>query len=188
MPKSKRATKVQRFIKWKNSEGKALLQSEIKEGTIPSKMKAAKVFERYEHREEFALLEKHDKESFVRRLTALRKSILGDVEDRATAERYAARDEEALAHDRKIYPERTHNDRGERLWHNSPARLLLREDLAAGKYEKGKPQKLRESREEYQEFDIKKFTKRIHQEIQTEKWHNSKWRGGYGQQEGERER
>ncbi len=95
----------------------------------------------------------------------------------------SARDEEALAHDRKIYPERTHNDRGERLWHNSPARLLLREDLAAGKYEKGKPQKLRESREEYQEFD-----KRIHQEIQTEKWHNSKWRGGYGQQEGERER
>ena len=105
------------------------------------------------------------------------------VEDLANAERYAARDEEALAHDRKIYPERMHNDDGKSLWHNSPARLLLREDLAAGKYEKGKPQKLRETREEYQEFDKKKFTKRIHQEVQTAKWHNSKWRGGYGQQE-----
>jgi hypothetical protein len=179
----KRATKVQRFIPWKLSEAKALLLCEIKEGTIPENMEDDKVFERYRHRPEFEMLEKKDKASFKRRLASLRKSIRVTVEDLANAERYAARDEEALAHDRKIYPERMHNDDGKSLWHNSPARLLLREDLAAGKYEKGKPQKLRETREEYQEFDKKKFTKRIHQEVQTAKWHNSKWRGGYGQQE-----
>ncbi len=75
----------------------------------------------------------------------------------------------------QIHPERKRNDSGERLFHNSPARLLLREDIDAGKYEKGKPQKLHETREEYQEFTPKKCSERIHQEIQTKKWHNSKW-------------
>jgi hypothetical protein len=165
----------QQFIKWTNSEGKALLLRDIEEGTIPETMAPQEVFDHYAHLPEFSMLEKNEKKDFTRRLASLRKSISLVAENLADAERYAARDAAALAHDRQIYPEKTHNDRGERLFHNSPARLLLREDIDAGKYEKGKPQKLRETREEYQEFSPNKFRKRIHQEIQTKKWHNSKW-------------
>jgi hypothetical protein len=163
------------YIEWKNSEGKALLLRKIEEGTIPETMAPQEVFARYAHLPAFAMLEKNAKKDFTRRLLSLRKSISLVGENLANAERYAARDAAALAHDRQIYPEQTHNDRGERLFHNSPARLLLREDIDAGKYEKGKPQKLHETREEYQEFSPKKFRKRIHQEIQTKKWHMSKW-------------
>ena len=62
------------------------------------------------------------------------------------------------------YPEQTHNDCGEQLWRTSKAKSLLRDDLAAGNYKKGKPQELPELRDEYKEFDHHKFTKIIHQE------------------------
>ena len=46
----------------------------------------------------------------------------------------------------------------------------------AGKYKKGKPQELREMRDEYKEFDRHKFAKKIHQETQKKKWYVSKWK------------
>ena len=161
-------------IPWKNCVGKALLETGIKNGTIPDDMLARDVFAHYAHRREFSMLEKNDPATFARRLKSLRKSIKTVAQRAADDVQSAAADAAALVHDRAIYPERTHNDRGEQLWHNSKAKSLLRDDLAAGNYKKGKPQELRETRDEYKEFDRHKFAKRIHQEKQTKKWYESK--------------
>lgn len=172
--------RTRRFIDWGNSEGKALLLRDIKNGTIPDTMLPATVFARYANLPEFSKLATNDDIIFKSRLAGVRKSVKRALENAEDAKRYAAEDAAALAHDRQIYPERTHNDRGERLWHNSAAKDLLREDLEAGKYEKGQPQRLRATREEYQEFSANFFTKRIHQEIKTNKWYTSQYAGAYG--------
>ena len=154
--------------------GRALLENGIKNGAIPDDMLPRDVFARYAHRHEFSMLEKNDPATFARRLKSLRKSIKNVAQRAVDNAQYAAADAAALAHDRAIYPERTQNDRGEQLWHNSKAKSLLRDDLVAGKYKKGKPQELREMRDEYKEFDRHKFAKKIHQETQTKKWYESK--------------
>jgi hypothetical protein len=58
----------QQYIEWKNSEGKALLQREIEEGTIPETMAPQDVFAQYAHLTEFGKLEKNSKKDFTRRL------------------------------------------------------------------------------------------------------------------------
>jgi hypothetical protein len=172
--------RTRRFIDWKHSDGRALLLRDIENGAIPDTMLPATVFDLYAHLQEFSKLATNDKIIFKSRLVGLQKSVETALKNAEDGKRCAAEDAAALAHDRQIYPERTHNDRGERLWHNSPAKELLRKDLKAGKYEKGKPQKLRATREEYQEFKPAVFTKRIHQEIKTNKWYKSQYDGAYG--------
>ena len=160
--------------------GRALLENGIKNGAIPDDMLPRDVFARYAHQHEFSMLEKNDPATFARHLKSLRKSIKNVAQRGVNNAQYTAADAAALAHDRAIYPERTQNDRGEQLWHNSKAKFLLRDDLAAGKYKKGKPQELREMRDKYKEFDHHKFAKKIHQETQTKKWYESKWKRNDG--------
>ena len=99
--------------------GKALLENGIKNGAIPDDMPPRDVFAHYSHQQEFSMLEKNDPATFARCLKSLQKSIKNVAQCAVDNVHYAAADAAAL------YPERTQNDHGEQLWHNSKAKSLL---------------------------------------------------------------
>jgi hypothetical protein len=88
----------------------------------------------------------------------LRKLIVEDND-------YAASDCAAIAHDRRIHPEATHNQRDVPRWDGSKAQRLLRLDMDEGKHKNTKPMELFKSRPEYYEkYELKVFRGHICQE------------------------
>ena len=81
-------------------------------------------------------------------------------------------EEEALQHDRKLYPRQLKNSKGELVFDLHPAKLLLRKDVAERKHLMMKPMELQETRPEYLLFDRRKFKERIYQEVRRVKFIN----------------
>ena len=79
----------------------------------------------------------------------------------------------ALAHDRNLYPQRTHNSRGEKVFYLTPAYKQLAQDVADKMHLSMKPSELREFRRElYGEFSLKIFDQRIRQAVRRERMVN----------------
>jgi len=102
---------------------------------------------------------------FKARLRDHRKQVKGDL-GRAQEE------EELLISDRKIFPRRYINTRGEPVFDLHPAKDLLRQDVAEKKHRVLTPQELWRSRMEYQDFDKSIFRNRIYQAVRREKFLN----------------
>jgi hypothetical protein len=98
----------------------------------------------YAQRPEFATFEYTQ---FRDRLGALRRQII-EKKDRSIT------DSAALAHDRQIHPDATHNHRGEPRWEGSEAERLLRLDMDEDKHKSMKPKNVFLSRTEYQDFPL----------------------------------
>ena len=54
-------------------------------------------------------------------------------------------------------------------WHGSEAERFLKEDVAADFHKKKKPKDLRQTREDYKKFELKKFRGHIYQEERNKK-------------------
>jgi hypothetical protein len=80
----------------------------------------------------------------------------------------ASSDSAALAHDRHIYPKKTHNHRGEPRWEGSEAERLLKLDIDKGKNKSLKPIDIHHSRNEYKMYSLTVFWKHIDQG----EWHH----------------
>jgi hypothetical protein len=76
------------------------------------------------------------------------------------------------AHDRQLIPRQTENHRGEPVFDLSPAKMLLRADVLAGKHLTMTPSQLQQSQAAYAPFDARKFKHRIYQEVRREKYLN----------------
>jgi len=85
----------------------------------------------------------------------------------------ASRESEALTHDRFLYPRQIVNHRGQPVFDLSPAKLLLRQDVADRKHLQMTPSELQQSRLEfYGVFGKREFKHRIYQAIRREKFIN----------------
>ncbi len=62
------------------------------------------------------------------------------------------------------FPRSGKTNRGEPFWDTHPAKLLLREDVKAGKHLDMKPQVLHQTRPDYQAFSLKTFRRHVYQE------------------------
>ncbi len=83
----------------------------------------------------------------------------------------AQQEEEYFAHDRKCYPRKAHNERGEPVFDMSPAKPLLRQDIKDEMHLLYKTsRKLQSSRLEYKPFKPRIFQDRILQEIRLQKY------------------
>jgi hypothetical protein len=103
-------------------------------------------------------------DQFKVRLQAHRKQA---SEEHAVAQQ----EEEHFAHDRKFYPRKTHNERGEPVFDMSPAKPLLRQDIKDEMHSHCKTsKKLQLSRLEYKPFKPRIFQDRILQEIRLQKY------------------
>lgn len=65
---------------------------------------------------------------------------------------------------RERFPAKEITDRGEKFFHRHPANYLLAEDVKSGLAYELRPELLHKHRQEYQEFPLRTFRKRIHQE------------------------
>jgi hypothetical protein len=104
-------------------------------------------------------------DQFKKRLQDHQKQVR-DQTTRATQE------EEALVHDRRIFPRQTKNHHGDPVFDVSNAKMLLRGDVADGKHLTMKPALLQQSRREYKPFEPRKFKERIYQEVRRVKFLN----------------
>ena len=84
----------------------------------------------------------------------------------------AAKDLNALAHDRCLFPRQLVNDRGELVFDLHPAKLLLHADVIAGKHLSMTPRELQLTNVSYQMFEPDIFRQRIYQEVRYSKFVN----------------
>merc|ERR1711862_1083953 len=98
-------------------------------------------------------------ERFRNNFSRLKKGIQKHMER-------AELDESGYLHDISIYT-LAKNTPG--YWDGSKAQKSLRKDIKKGRHEKMKPEILRLSRCEYQEFSLKTFRGHIHQELRSER-------------------
>jgi hypothetical protein len=114
----------------------------------------------YQQRPEFA---QYPYEQFRDRLRELRKK-------NTKKQNHASFDSKALAHDRRIYPKKEANEKGEPRWEGSDAERLLKLDFDNGKHINVNPKDLYASQKEYKEFSLEVFRKHVCQEEKTRKF------------------
>lgn len=167
MPRRKPGT-----IDWPKSLSRVLVLDDLENGIISldESDSAKDLYDQlYQHTPEF-ILEKVGYAQFRDRLKDHRAQV---------AKRHEAAQWEmsALAHDRQLFPVRSHNDRGEKKFYLTPAYGLLAQDIADKKHQTMPPSQLRASRPEYTEFGIEIFDGRIRQAVRRERmvnWRNDK--------------
>lgn len=140
--------------KWAKTTAKCLLTNNIISGHVTHDMPAKDVFL---WRPEYAATEW---QKFPRQLRDLRKQL-------KVSETKANKDAAALAHDRQLFPKKTHNTLNLTNWYQSPAQQFLKQDIEDGKHKVMKPEELHKSRLEYQVFSLDVFCGHIYQEVKT---------------------
>lgn len=149
-------------VTWKKSLAKKLLAQDIIAGEIDSDMDWNDVFW---YRPEYAATSHRLFNGRLQRLLAAISSSRAD----------ALLDEDALKNDRRLFPKKSHNYRGEPQWDGSAAQSWLRIDVAEGKPDECSPKELYKTRKAYQVYPLKVFREHIHQEIRFQKfctWRN----------------
>jgi hypothetical protein len=127
-----------------------------------SRITAEEAWEVYKTMDEFANVVF---DQFKERLRDHRKQV-GENKIRA------AKELDALAHDRRLFPRQTVNHRGELVFDLHPAKLLLRADVESGKHLRMTRQELQLTNESYQIFRTDIFRHRIYQEVRRSKFVN----------------
>jgi hypothetical protein len=162
MPPSKKPG----WIAWRSCAARAIIMEDLLPGGV--------LFERDTVSAELLLPWYQDKypqqfsivvvDQFIPRLKDHRKQA---SEEYAVAQQ----EEEYFAHDRKCYPRKTHNERGEPVFDMSPAKQLLRQDIKDEMHIHYKTSKqLQLSRTEYKPFKPRVFQDRILQAIRLRKY------------------
>mgnify|MGYP002812886629 CR=1 FL=1 len=82
----------------------------------------------------------------------------------------AQQEERRFAHDRKMYPRKTHSERGEPVFDMSPAKALLQQDIKDEMHLHKTSKQLQLLRPEYKPFKPKMFQDCIIQAIQRQKY------------------
>ena len=143
--------------KWKNSKARAMLvrmlmdkQSNVHKMTSKEIQASHKWFQEY------------DPTSFNRYVRDLRK-----VSTKKVA--VVVEDNDIIKRELNRFPRPSKTIRGEPFWDNHPAKLLLREDVKAGKHLEMKPKLLRQTRSEYKEFSLETFRAHVYQEKRHQK-------------------
>ena len=151
---------------WVSSEGKKLLDRDIRKGVVTTNMSKEEVFNM--HREEYEEVGKTPEEAYRHFDGRLKRAFERSGQDSTRA----ARENTALQQDRLTHP-RPAMFAGAPQWVGSEAERLLKEDVAAGKdgKDEGKtPTQFRLTRPEYQVYSAEFIRGHIKQEINLRKW------------------
>mmetsp|Transcript_6587 Transcript_6587/g.9625 ORF Transcript_6587/g.9625 Transcript_6587/m.9625 type:complete len:203 (-) Transcript_6587:60-668(-) len=152
-------TRKAKTVGWRYSEAKKLMAQDMIDGIVATDIAIKdikKLYDQYYAGHPFFKDFPFDKELFKGRVSRLQHSVQRYKE-------YSKMDSEAFAKDRLVYPQKTHNVKGEPLWKGSEAAECLIEDMKNGLHLTMKPQELRETRECYKDFNKTRFSKRIDQ-------------------------
>ena len=154
------------WIPWRNCVPRAIIIEDLIAGYLPmdnDEMTAEHAWKyMYENMDEF----KEAKvvfSQFAARLKDHRTQVKKNL-------KRAARETQALRHDRKLIPRKATNHKGEKVFDLSEAKLLLRDDIENDRHCGITPTQLWLSRPEYQEFELDIFRHRIYQEQRRKKF------------------
>lgn len=111
---------------------------------------------------ESSVLQEYDLKSFQRYVRDLRKANPQKVA-------VITEDNNIIKGELERFPRPIKTNRGEPFWDNHPAKLLLREDVKAGKHLEMKPILLHQTRSEYKAVSLKTFRQHIYQEKRHQK-------------------
>ena len=160
-------------IDWTNSESKQIVLDDLEAGVISmdnTDTAEALYYGMYQYSPEF-IAEKVLFEQFKVRLKDHRKQL--QRKSNSTQLEMAA-----LAHDRLLFPKKTHNEKGEKIFYWTEGMKLLKQDIDDGLHLKMTPSQLQKMRPvEYGEFSPKIFGRRIRQAIRKKRlinWKNDK--------------
>ena len=149
---------------WRNSKARLIVISDLEESLLPlhdKEMSAKVAWNRvYMRLAEFTNV---PFAMFEARLKDHRKQVKARL---ATS----LAEEQALVHDRQLYPRQTHNHRGEPVFDLSPAKECLREDVKNKLHTTMSSSELQATRPEYQGFKPSIFKDRIPQEVRRQKY------------------
>ena len=161
MPRSKK----EGWISWRGCAARTVLMTDLIDGILPveaSRITAEEAWEVYKTMDEFAIVVF---DQFKARLQDHRKQV-------AENKIRAARELDALRHDRRLFPRQTVNHQGELVFDLHPAKLLLRADVKAGKHLRMTPRELQLTNVSYEMFEPDIFRQRIYQEVRRFKFVN----------------
>ena len=160
-------------IDWKNSESKQIVLDDLEANVISldeSDTAEDLFYGMYQVSPEF-IAEKVQFKQFKQRLKDHRKQLKEMLSSPAI-------EKLALEHDRRICPQKTHNERGEKIFYWTEAMQLLKQDVDAGLHLLMTPRQLQATRfAEYGEFPPKLFDRRVRQAIRKKRlinWKNDK--------------
>ena len=143
--------------RWEYSWAKEILREAIVCNDITENMPYNEI---HEFHSEIA---KTDRNALPRRVRALRIAVAADA-GRAKEEALA------LEHDRKLFPIKALNHRGEERWEGSQAQLFLKSDIKDNKHLSMTPDQFYESRVEYSNYCTNIIRSHIYQEVKLQKW------------------
>ena len=150
---------------WGSSAAKHLIVQDMMDGLVPYNERIRDYKDLYDklyaHQPEFQDFP-FDLERYRDRITRIQKAV-------KRLKWAADYDEKCLAEARQVYPTRTHGPTGTILWQGSEADKWLEIDMAANKHKEMKPSELRLTRDCYQLFSPKRFSKRIDQKREAAK-------------------
>lgn len=151
------------WIDWRTSEAKKIVFNDLLQSRIPIDelaMPAEQCWERYRTLPAFAEVQF---DQFKIRLKGHREQV-GLKFDRAMV------DSAAFEHDKLILPVKTHNARGEPVFHGSDAEKLLAQDVEEKKHEWMTLGMLQQSRPEYASLSGRQFKERVYQAQRLERY------------------
>ena len=156
-----------KWIDWRNSEAKKILLYELEKGylTVHAEDLGPKEAweKRYKHVDEFRDV---SYEQFRDRLRDHRNQVKRLL-------KYSLDEQAGMVQDRKIFPRKSHNRKGEPVFDMDEAKRLLRDDVANGKHKEMTAEQLRNTRPSvYGRFSKRIFELRIHQEVRRNKFIN----------------
>ena len=155
-----RSKKKTKDDSWKNSEAKRLLYKDLLSGDIPLDAEQMGPQVVFYQRVEFTEF-KHT--NFCTNLRNMRANIIA-------SKKRATFDSDALAHDRRAFPKKSHNHRGVPRWEGSEAEELLKIDVGEKKHLQFEPHDLHKTQNEHKKFPYQLFRKHVHQEVRTQKF------------------
>jgi hypothetical protein len=153
-------------IKWATSTAKYIVWSDLENGVLPV--------------DENEISAEHAWESLYKNLYEFQDVPFTQFKERLKDHRKQIQilmnrsfnEEQALAHDRRLHPRQTHNQRGEIVFDMTETKLILRHDVEQKLHEGKTPSEFQASRDAYRPFHPKKFKERIYQEVRYQKFLN----------------
>ena len=143
--------------KWRNSKARAMLVKML----FDTNSKAHKLSWQELHASHEWFRE-YEPKKFKKYLSRLKKANPRKVA-------IVAEDNMIIEAELQNFPRSGKTNRGEPFWDTHPAKLLLREDVKAGKHLDMKPQVLHQTRPDYQAFSLKTFRRHVYQEKRHQK-------------------
>jgi hypothetical protein len=158
------------WIDWRKSKAREVILDDLTDGRLPLDEEVVTAEEAWE--EMYFVLPEFQNvvfSQFKKRLKDHRKQVSRRVNSKETFLQ-AFRHDQELQRQGYLHGGGRHDRHGQPIFDRSAAKPLLKEDVIDEKHKDMTPEELHDSRDEFNEWPLDVFKRRLRQEIATQKW------------------